>query len=66
MKKPTICEVEGTHANGIFTSVVGGVLFQLTCPRCSTFVLLTQTGLEEAIIDALAKEGKYTNVERIA
>ena len=66
MKKRTTCEVEGTHACGVLTSVVGNVLFQLTCPRCGEFVLMTQSDLEKAIVSALAKGGRYTNIERIA
>jgi len=61
----TICEIEGKHAIGVVTSI-SDVLFQITCPRCVAFALFTQTDLEKAIIDALTKEGRYTDIERIA
>lgn len=61
-----ICKLRGKHALGVSKVIVEGCLFQVTCPRCGAFALLTQTDIENGIIQALTKEGRYTDIERIA
>ena len=61
-----ICKIRGKHALGEPKVVIDGYLFQVTCPRCGAFALLTQTDIENGIIEALTREGKYTNIERLA
>lgn len=61
-----ICGIRGKHASAVMEGVAGGVLIQLTCPCCGAFALFTQAQIGEQIIEALTKEGRYTNIERIA
>ena len=61
-----ICRRRGVHALGVAKVVVEGYLFQVTCPCCGAFALLTQTDIEQGIIGALTKEGRYTDIRRVA
>lgn len=61
-----ICKIRDEHALGISKVIIDGHLFQVTCPRCGAFALLTQTDIELGIIEALTQGGRYTNIERIA
>lgn len=62
--KKTICEIEGKHGLGICT-YSNGYVIQIQCPRCGAFAILTETDLENAIIETLTREGRYTDIERI-
>lgn len=61
-----ICKITEKHSPAIMEAVAGGALIQLTCPRCGEFAIITRAEMGEQIIEALTKEGRYTNIERIA
>ncbi|KKK60232.1 hypothetical protein LCGC14_3026400 [marine sediment metagenome] len=63
----SICEIEGEHAKySVSETIIEGYLYQISCPRCGAFALLTQTDIEDAIIEALSQEGIYSDIECIS